>query len=121
LWYNDFIDKQTELINMNLAAIQKILNAAADLTVEEQLVVNKGLCEMIRQSRKIKLAVAGTAFVPGDVVRFNAKSKGMKHIKIEKFNRAGTAVVGHECDAKGTKLPMATRWTVANTLCTKAA
>ena len=37
-------------------------------------------------------------------------------MQIEKFNRAGTCVVGYECDKDGsnkTKL----RWTVANSFC----
>lgn len=101
---------------MNIA---QILQAAGQLSVEEQLELNKGLCEMIRQGRKMVAAVRGATFTPGMVVTFNAKSKGIKNIKIKQFNRAGTCVVGYECDRQGNVLPNAVRWTVANTLCTK--
>lgn len=73
--------------------ISSILTAAASLSVEQQLALNKGLCEMIKRNRRVQAAVVGTQFVPGDVVRFNAKTRGIKHIVINGFNRAGTAVV----------------------------
>ena len=100
--------------------ISQILEAASQLSVEQQLALNKGLCELIKRNRRVQAAVTGTQFVPGMVVRFNAKSKGFKNIKIEKFNRAGTCVVGYEVHPEtGLKQLPAVRWTVANTLCTK--
>ena len=102
---------------MTAATISSVLESLSTLSVEQQLAVNKALCEMIKNARRAKMAVAGAKFFPGQIVRFNAKSRGMKFLKIEKFNRAGTAVVGFECDANGeNKLPA--RWTVATTLCT---
>lgn len=97
--------------------VSQILQAAAQLSTVDQLVLNKALVEMIRRNRKVQLAQAGAKLVPGQIVRFDAKRKGVKHIKIEKFNRAGTAVVGYECDLTGNKLPLAVRWTVTTTLC----
>lgn len=101
--------------------LSQILEAASHLSPEQQLALNKGLCEMIRRDRRVKASVIGSQFFPGMIVRFNAKSKGIKTIKIEKFNRAGTCVVGYECNAQGEKSPFAVKWTVANTLCTKVA
>lgn len=99
--------------------ISSILTAAATLSVEQQLALNKGLCEMIKRNRRLQAASVGTQFVPGDVVKFNAKTRGIKYLVIEKFNRAGTSVVGHECSAQGVVHAGAVRWTVSNNLCAK--
>lgn len=104
-------------MNASTMTLSQILNAASDLSVEQQLALNKALCEMIKSQRRQKLALVGAAFRIGQIVRFNAKTKGMKSIKIEKFNRAGTAVVGFEVNTKGEREPFGTRWTVANSLC----
>ncbi len=98
--------------------VSQILQAAAQLSTTDQLTLNKALVDLIRRNRKVQLAQAGAKFVPGQIVRFDAKRKGIKHIKIEKFNRAGTAVVGYECDKDGVQFTPSTRWTVATTLCT---
>lgn len=105
----------------NPMTISQILAAASVMSVTEQLIINKGLCEIIRRGRTVAKITSGAAFVPGMIVCFDAKRKGIKTIKIEKFNRAGTAVVGFECNAQGEKLPGSNRWTVANTLCSKVA
>ena len=90
------------------------------LSVDEMLALNKALVDMIKTKRRVQQAVVGSAFSIGDIVRFDAKRKGVKYIKIENFNRARTAVVGYEVDpATGAKNGL-TRWTVANTLCIKA-
>ena len=99
--------------------ISSILSAAASLSVEQQLALNKGLCELIKRNRRAQAAVAGAQFVPGDVVRFNTKTRGIKHIVINGFNRAGTAVVGYECYPNGQLMSGGLRWTVSNNICTK--
>lgn len=104
---------------MTTLTVAQLVQSAAQLTVEQQLALNKALCQMIKSGRRVQAAVAGSEFRIGDVVRFNAKTRGIRTIKIEKFNRAGTAVVGWEVDAQGVRLPYGTRWTVANTLCSK--
>ena len=101
---------------MSTATISSVLESLSTLSVEQQLAVNKALCEMIKNARRAKMAVAGAKFFPGQVVRFNTKTRGTKFMKIEKFNRAGTAVVGYECDSKGENKTII-RWTVATTLC----
>jgi hypothetical protein len=97
--------------------VYQIFQAAVSLTEAEQLQLNKLLVENIKRGRRTNAAIAGARFSIGQVVRFDAKRKGMKYIKIEKFNRAGTAVVGYECDREGFRFAVATRWTVATTLC----
>lgn len=104
-----------------MATISSILNDAATLSVSEQLALNKALCELIRRSRNVNAVVQGAQFQVGDIVKFDAKRRGMKHLKVEKFNRAGTAVVGYECTANGMPVAGAPRWTVSNNVCTKIA
>jgi len=58
----------------------------------------------------------------GDIVSFtkkgNGRHAGTHYIRVEKFNRAGDAVVGYECDAAGVPTSPKMRWTVAATLVT---
>ena len=105
-----------------LTTISQILEAASKLTVDSQLELNRSLCDLIKRGRRNQQAQASILFTPGMVVRFDAKSRGIKHIKIEKFNRAGTAVVGYECNPDGTsKAAQGPRWTVSSTCCSKVA
>ena len=106
---------------MTTLTVAQLVQSAAQLTIEQQLALNKALCQMIKSNRRVQAAVIGAQFKIGDVVRFDAKRKGIKHIVVEKFNRAGTAVVGYECYPNGQLMTMGTRWTVANTLCSKVA
>ena len=99
--------------------IRDLLEAASKLSVEDMRTLNRGLVEMLKTRLRQKAAQAGAQFHPGQIVRFNAKRRGLKYLKIEGFNRAGTAVKGPECDEKGNvSSQFATRWTVATTLCT---
>lgn len=90
---------------------------AANMTDAELISLNKGLIILIKAQRSAKAFVAGSNFVPGQIVTFRTKTRGTKRIKIEKFNRAGTCVVGKECLADGTLLVASTQWTVGATLC----
>ena len=101
--------------------ITQLLEAASKLSYEDQRALNHGLCEIMKRSSRVKATIVGASFVPGMLVRFDAKRKGIKTIKIDTFNRAGTAVVGYEVNAQGEKLPFGMRWTVATTLCSKVA
>lgn len=102
--------------------VAQLVSLARNLNTDEMFALNKALVEMIKSQRRLLQAVVGSSFAIGDVVRFDAKSKGIKHIKIEGFNRARTAVVGREIDpVTKTAVPFATKWTVANTLCVKTA
>jgi hypothetical protein len=105
---------------MTTVTISSVLESLNTLSIADQLAVNKALCAMIRNGQRVKKAVVGLQFFPGQVVTFNAKTRGIKNIKIEKFNRAGTAVVGYECDKQGVQTSTM-RWTVATTLCTVVA
>lgn len=102
---------------MTTMTVSQILEAAGQLSTADKLVLNRALVEMIRTSQRVHKVLAGSKFNIGQIVRFDAKRKGIKFIKIEKFNRAGTAVVGYECDRTGNKSALATRWTVSTTLC----
>lgn len=106
---------------MTQSLVAQLAVQAQTLSVDEMLALNKALCDMIKTKRRVQQAVVGADLQPGQIVRFDAKTKGIKHIKIEKFNRARTCVVGFEVDPKTGAKTGLTRWTVANTLCTKVA
>lgn len=103
-------------------SIATILAQAAQLSVEDQLLLNKGLCDMIRRGRKVQQATTAMKFVPGNVIKFfksgRGRNAGTHYVRVEGFNRAGTCIVGYECDANGNKLPLSPKWTVASTVCT---
>jgi len=103
---------------MTNLTISELISAANKLTVEDQLVLNKALCVMIRTKRKTDAIISSTKFFPTQIVKFNAKTRGIRMLKIEKFNRAHTAVVGYEVDETGKQVPYSAKWTVSITLCT---
>ena len=105
------------LPNSEFQAVAKLVDEMQKLNVEQQLALNKALVALIKGKRKAQAAAVGSQFNIGQIVVFNAKTRGIKRIKIEKFNRAGTAVVGWECDTSGVKFAGGQRWTVATTLC----
>ena len=102
---------------MTAMTLSSLIASAAELSIEQQLELNKALCQLIKNKRRVEAVVVGSKFLPGQLVRFDAKTRGIKIIKIEKFNRAGTAVVGREHNAKGEQTSTM-RWTVSVNLCT---
>ena len=113
--FNDVKSTNANKVVQLLAAVNVM-----KLTDAELLSLNKGLCMLIKAQRSAKAFVAGSNFVPGQIVTFRTKTRGTKRIKIEKFNRAGTCVVGKECLADGTILVASAKWTVGATLCVAA-
>jgi hypothetical protein len=110
-----FADNGSNKVVQVLTSINALKMSDADLVA-----LNKGLIMLIKAQRSAKAFVAGTQFVPGQIVTFRTKTRGTKRIKIEKFNRAGTCVVGKECLADGTILVASAKWTVGATLCVAA-
>jgi hypothetical protein len=98
--------------------IRDLLEAAGKLSLEDMRTLHRGLVELVKTRQRQKAAQLGAQFTPGQIVRFNAKRRGIKYLKIESFNRAGTAVKGPECDVNGNVPSFSTRWTVGTTLCT---
>jgi hypothetical protein len=102
---------------MTAMALSSLISSAAELSIDQQLELNRALVQMIKNKRRVAAVVVGSKLLPGQLVTFNAKTRSQKIIKIEKFNRAGTAVVGREHNAKGEQTSTM-RWTVPVTLCT---
>jgi len=103
----------TTKTNENLTTVMDLLSK---LTVDEQIQVHGSLVNMIKHGQRANATKAGASFRIGQIVKFDAKTRGTKFMQIEKFNRAGTCVVGYECDKDGSnKTKM--RWTVANSFC----
>jgi hypothetical protein len=93
-----------------------VMDLLSKLTVDEQIQIHGSLVNMIKHGQRANAAKAGASFKIGQIVKFDAKTRGTKFMQIEKFNRAGTCVVGYECDKDGSnKTKM--RWTVANSFC----
>ena len=104
---------------MTKMTITQLIIEMQKLTEAEQLVLNKSLVQMIRNGRKAEQSAAINKFNTGDIVIFMCSKRnfyGMKRIRIDKFNRAGTAVVGYEVNAKGDRLPDGPRWTVSSNI-----
>jgi hypothetical protein len=95
-----------------------VMDLLSKLAVDEQIQVYSSLYNMIKHGQRVNAAKAGASFLIGQIVKFDdKKTRSTKFIRIEKFNRAGTCVVGYECDKDGSnKTNM--RWTVANSFCT---
>lgn len=100
----------------------QILAALSSLPLDEQLAVHKAHVGILNKLMTVQKAVKATEFAPGQVVKFTKSGRGrdagVHYIKITGYNRAGTCVVGLECDAKGNVGPTQIKWTVDSTVCT---
>jgi hypothetical protein len=101
---------------MTAMTLSSLIASASELSIEQQLELNRALVQLIKNKRRVDAVVTGSKFFPGQLVTFDAKTRGQKIIKIEKFNRAGTAVVGREHNAQGVQTSTM-RWTVSANLC----
>jgi hypothetical protein len=106
--------------------IQSILTQLAALSIDDQRAVNRHLVDMIKRKQRGQMIAASAKLNIGQIVRFTkpgrGRNAGTHFIKIESFNRAGTAVVGHEVDpTTKQQKPFSPRWTVSTTSCTVVA
>jgi hypothetical protein len=100
------------------------LASLAALSIDELRDLNKDVVELIRQKQRALQREHGNKIAIGDLVKFTSTKRrtyGVHYVRVMGFNRAGTAVVGPECDKNGVELRPELRWTVANTMCTKVA
>lgn len=108
----------SDFTNMTKAQFTNLLMMHLDtLTVSELRDVNANVVNLVNRKMRNLSAEAGASLRIGQVVKFDGKSRGIKTIKIQKFNRAGTCVIGLECNEKGVVLNDHFKWTVANSLC----
>lgn len=81
--------------------------------------------QIMKHKRSVEGATVAARFNVGDVLGWKSNKRGRPPVQYMKFmnmNRASTAVVGMECDAKGDLIPPAPgtsgKWTVATSLVT---
>jgi len=113
-------------MNVNETKVMTLLNQLSTLNMDEMRVVSKGLVQMINQQHQIKQVAVSAKFRPGQIVRFTKSGRGRNagthYIRIEGFNRAGTAVQGYPCTPNGDKTSDShIRWTVSCTSLTLVA
>lgn len=101
--------------------IVDVIRSNPGLTMDELYALNKVVVSKIKILDNLRKATAATKFAIGDVVVFNAKTRGMKRITITGFNRAGTAVVGEEVYDNNQLKSATPKWKVSTTLLTKVA
>lgn len=101
---------------MTTSTLQNIIAEAANLSYEDLIALNKAIIALARQAHR-GTANAAAKFAPGQIIRFvkngRGRHAGLHYVRITGYNRAGTCVVGLECDALGNQLPFAPKWTVA--------
>lgn len=109
--------------NATISSSVEILLAISKLPHAEQLALHRDFTATLNRNLKAqhvaKAAAAANTFVPGQIVSWYSNKRsnpGTKFMKIEKFNRAGTAAVGPLTDRDGNVIPGGARWTVATTL-----
>lgn len=77
-----------------MASIQEVLTLAKQLTLQEQLALNKLLVANIRHANKMKSLEKAVTFRIGDLVKFDAKTRGIIVIKVTGFSRDMTKIKG---------------------------
>jgi len=109
-------------VNVNESKVLSILNQISHLTLEDMLVLNKGLVQMINQKSRLSHLEASMKFTPGQIIKFTklgrGRDAGTHFIKIEGFNRAGTAVKGYPVHPTSYEKIPGPSWTVSTTSCT---
>lgn len=121
----------TTTIHAAMTAIQNAMEIVKQLDPTDKKAMGK-LLEVYLKAEGISIdpmpsiptAPAGTQapandFKFGEVLTFmksgSGRHAGRHYIRLEKFNRAGTAGVGYECDKDGVPTSLQIRWTVALT------
>jgi hypothetical protein len=97
---------------------EEIITAIALLDFDDQQDIYKQVFVMIREQRNQQDLAQGLTLKIGQLVRFDAKTRGIQYLRIEKFGRDRTTVKGYPCDCHGNRLSYAQRWTVSNSSCT---
>ena len=99
--------------------LSQILAEVSKLSMDEKVALNRALVENIRAEHRVQRVVEGRKFLPGQIVEFykpgRGRNAGYNWIRVEGYNRAGTALVGYACTKSGEKLQNAVKWTVATT------
>ena len=71
------------------------------LTTDEQRALNTILCTKIRHASTVKAVQQSFVFKAGDVVQFNAKTRGQIHMRVTGFSRDRTKIKGHQLNHTG--------------------
>ena len=91
------------------------------LTLDQLTALNKLIILKFKNVKRTNQVVSAqkSDIKIGDIVRFDAKTRGFKTIKVQTWNRAGTCVVGFEVDNDGVQIIGKAKWTVSAGICKK--
>ena len=107
---------------MSNSKVQNLLAQTTDFSYEDFIALNRAIVTLCKQRSRVNAVAASSKFVPGQVVRFTksgrGKYAGTHYIRVSGYNRAGTHLVGKECNAQGIELPFAVKWTVVASVAT---
>lgn len=102
---------------MTTSKLQTLIAQAADLSYEDLIALNKSIVALARQKHRASSAAQTAKFVPGQIIRFyksgSGRHAGIHYARVTGYNRAGTCLVGFECDSTGKDYPTPIKWTVA--------
>ena len=82
------------------------------LTIADQLVLNKLLCQNIRHANKVKSIEKAASIDVGDYVQFDGKTRGIITIKVSEFSRDMTKVKGVQVNKGFGRATRGIKWTV---------
>lgn len=103
---------------MTTSKLQTLITQAADLSYEDLIALNKSIIALARQKHRASSVAATAKFVPGQIVSFykrGGRHSGTHFVRVTGYNRAGTSLVGFECDSKGKDYPTPIKWIVVAT------
>ena len=107
---------------MSNSKVQNLLAQTADFSYEDLIELNRAIVALCKHRQQVKAVAASTKFAPGQVIRFSksgrGKYAGTHYVRISGYNRAGTHLVGKECNSDGIELPSGPKWTIPATQAT---
>lgn len=94
-----------------MTTLNSLMQQVKTLTLEEQRVLNKLLCQNIRHGMKVNAIQKSINFALGDVIVFDGKTRGTIYLEVTGFSRDLTKIKGKQLN-KGWKTSPGVNWTV---------
>lgn len=94
-----------------MTTLNSVMQLVKTMTLDEQRVLNKLLCQNIRHGMKVNAIQKSVNFAIGEVIVFDGKTRGTIYLEVTGFSRDMTKIKGKQLN-KGWKTSPGVQWTV---------
>jgi hypothetical protein len=96
-----------------MTTVYDLMKQVKLLSIADQRVLNKLLCQNIRHAQKVVAIEKSAAIDIGDYVQFNAKTRGIITMKVSDFSRDGSKVKGTQVNKGFGRATRGMKWQCA--------